>query len=104
MFYAAIAKTRYFTFYDSLTDILFLGIYTQAWFETVNQLMTGLSTDLFSAHRVINHFPNHVELTRKDLMLKNIKRYRKEMDKEGSALADKDENGRYIHLGKREYM
>ena len=27
MFYAAIAKTRYFTFYDSLTDIIFLGIY-----------------------------------------------------------------------------
>ena len=53
---------------------------------------------------MINHFPNHVELTRKDLMVKNIKRYRKEMDKEGSALADKDENGRYIHLGKREYM
>ena len=29
-------------------------------------------------HQRINHFPNHFELTRKDLMVKNIKRYRKE--------------------------
>jgi hypothetical protein len=34
-------------------------------------------------NRVINHFPNHYELTRKDLMVKNIKRYRKELAKEG---------------------
>ncbi|DAZ94517.1 TPA: hypothetical protein N0F65_011870 [Lagenidium giganteum] len=27
----------------------------------------------------VNHFPNHYELTRKDLMVKNIKRYRKEI-------------------------
>ncbi len=25
--------------------------------------------------RIINHYPNHFELTRKDLMVKNIKRY-----------------------------
>lgn len=30
-------------------------------------------------HQVINHFPNHYELTRKDLMVKNLKRYKKEM-------------------------
>ncbi|XP_064602248.1 polyglutamylase complex subunit TTLL1-like isoform X2 [Liolophura sinensis] len=48
--------------------------------------------------QVINHFPNHVELTRKDLMVKNIKRYRKELDKEGNPLAEKDEFGRYIHF------
>ena len=33
-------------------------------------------------------------------MMKNIKRYRKELDKEGNPLAEKDELGRYIHLGK----
>ncbi len=49
-------------------------------------------------HRVINHFPNHYELTRKDLMVKNIKRYRKELAKEGNPLADRDENGVYKHL------
>ena len=48
---------------------------------------------------MINHFPNHYELTRKDLMVKNIKRYRKELEKENNPLAEKDENGRYIHLG-----
>mmetsp|Transcript_29534 Transcript_29534/g.95294 ORF Transcript_29534/g.95294 Transcript_29534/m.95294 type:complete len:442 (-) Transcript_29534:400-1725(-) len=32
-------------------------------------------------HQVVNHFPNHYELTRKDLMVKNIKRYRKELEK-----------------------
>lgn len=49
--------------------------------------------------RFISHFPNHYELTRKDLMVKNIKRYRKDLEKEGSPLAEKDEIGRYLHLG-----
>ncbi|MEQ2199932.1 putative tubulin polyglutamylase ttll1 [Xenoophorus captivus] len=48
--------------------------------------------------QLVNHFPNHYELTRKDLMIKNIKRYRKELEKEGSPLAEKDENGKYIYL------
>lgn len=48
--------------------------------------------------QLINHFPNHYELTRKDLLVKNIKRYRKELEKENSPLTEKDENGRYIHL------
>lgn len=48
---------------------------------------------------MINHYPNHYELTRKDLMLKNIKRYRKELEKEGNIFAEKDENGKYVHLG-----
>jgi len=43
--------------------------------------------------RLINHFPNHLELTRKDLMVKNIKRFRKEMEKESSPLAERDESG-----------
>jgi len=51
--------------------------------------------------RVVNHFPNHMELTRKDLMVKNIKRYRKELDKENNHLAEKDELGRFVHLGKK---
>ena len=33
--------------------------------------------------QILNHFPNHYELTRKDLMVKNIKRYAKELAKEG---------------------
>ena len=33
-------------------------------------------------------------------MMKNIKRYRKDLDKEGNPVAEKDELGRYLHLGK----
>jgi hypothetical protein len=47
------------------------------------------------AYRVINHFPNHYELSRKDLLVKNIKRYRKELEREKDPLA---ERGRYLHL------
>jgi tubulin polyglutamylase TTLL1 len=47
---------------------------------------------------VINHYPNHEELTKKDLMVKNIKRYRKECEKENSSIAERDETGRYIHM------
>ena len=33
-------------------------------------------------YRLVNHFPNHYELTRKDLMAKNVKRYVKEQAKD----------------------
>lgn len=33
-------------------------------------------------------------------MVKNIKRYRRELEKEGNMLAEKDENGVYKYLGK----
>mmetsp|Transcript_62114 Transcript_62114/g.71203 ORF Transcript_62114/g.71203 Transcript_62114/m.71203 type:complete len:407 (+) Transcript_62114:193-1413(+) len=48
--------------------------------------------------QLLNHFPNHYELTRKDLMVKNVKRYRKEMEKENNPVAEKDENGNYLYL------
>ena len=51
--------------------------------------------------RLINHFPNHYELTRKDSMLKNLKRYRKELEKEGNLFAEKDDSGKYTYLGER---
>lgn len=50
--------------------------------------------------QIANHFPNHYELTRKDLMVKNIKRYRRELERDASPLVEKDENGKYVHLGK----
>lgn len=31
-------------------------------------------------------------------MVKNIKSYRKDLEKEGGPLAEKDENGKYLHL------
>ena len=35
--------------------------------------------------QLINHFPNHYELTRKDLMVKNIKRYLRDASRDTSA-------------------
>lgn len=32
-------------------------------------------------------------------MVKNIKRYRKDLEKDGSLVAERDTVGRYIHLG-----
>ena len=34
-------------------------------------------------HQIVNHFPNHLELTKKDLMVKHLKRYKKEVLKDG---------------------
>ncbi|KMQ95270.1 putative tubulin polyglutamylase ttll1-like protein [Lasius niger] len=48
---------------------------------------------------MINHFPNHYELTRKDLLVKNIKRYRKDLEREGNPLAERaDGPGKYLYL------
>lgn len=52
---------------------------------------------IYIAFRIINHFPNHYELTRKDLLVKNIKRYRKELEREGNPLAERGD-GKYIYL------
>ena len=51
-----------------------------------------------SETQILNHFPNHWELTRKDLMVKNIKRFRKDMEKENNPIADRDENGNLIYM------
>ena len=42
-------------------------------------------------HQKVNHYRNHFELTRKDLMIKNLKRKKKECEKEGKF----DEAGAY---------
>ena len=37
-----------------------------------------------SDNQIVNHFPNHHELTRKDCMVKNVKRYKKDHEKYAS--------------------
>ena len=44
--------------------------------------------------QLINHFSNHYELTRKDTMVKNIKRYRRDLEREGNPLAEKSAEGK----------
>lgn len=48
---------------------------------TVRQLFNPETGQRLREDQVLNHFPNHYELTRKDLMVKNIKRYKKEREK-----------------------
>uniref|UniRef100_A0A3Q2SVL9 Tubulin tyrosine ligase-like family, member 1 n=1 Tax=Fundulus heteroclitus TaxID=8078 RepID=A0A3Q2SVL9_FUNHE len=66
--------------------------------QTIRNVFSVDTGYRLSDEQLVNHFPNHYELTRKDLMIKNIKRYRKELEKEGSPLAEKDENGKYVYL------
>lgn len=49
--------------------------------HNVRQLFNPESGRRLAEHQLVNHFPNHQELTRKDLMARNIKRYRKEREK-----------------------
>jgi len=63
-----------------------------------HRLKTFEKSKLFCV-RIINHFPNHYELTRKDLLVKNIKRYRKDLEREGNSLAERaDGPGKYLYL------
>lgn len=48
--------------------------------------------------QLLNHYPNHLELTRKDLMVKNIKRFRKDMEKENNPIADRNEDGALVYM------
>lgn len=61
--------------------------------------LLGMNTSMACYRRIINHFPNHYEITRKDLMVKNIKRYRKDLAREGHPLGATNEKGVFIHLG-----
>ena len=65
---------------------------------TVRQIFNIESGYRLNDDQIINHFPNHYELTRKDLMLKNLKRYRKDLEKENSTFAEKGSNGKYLFL------
>ncbi|XP_018331645.1 probable tubulin polyglutamylase TTLL1 [Agrilus planipennis] len=50
-----------------------------------------------SDNQIINHFPNHYEISRKDLLVKNVKRYRRDLEKEGNLMAERGDS-KYLHL------
>ncbi|KND01670.1 hypothetical protein, variant [Spizellomyces punctatus DAOM BR117] len=52
-------------------------------------IMSPESGYRLAENQIINHFPNHQELTKKDLMVKNIKRYRKELERDKANNSDK---------------
>jgi tubulin polyglutamylase TTLL9 len=53
---------------------------SRAW---VHMQMLGAAPLALRAHQRVNHFPNSFELTRKDLMAKNLQRLRRELRKTG---------------------
>ncbi|CAM9891202.1 unnamed protein product, partial [Ectocarpus fasciculatus] len=50
---------------------------------TVKMIFNPESGYRLTDMQLINHYPNHFELTRKDLMVKNVKRYQREMQATG---------------------
>ncbi|KAG9396930.1 Tubulin-tyrosine ligase/Tubulin polyglutamylase [Carpediemonas membranifera] len=61
--------------------------------HTVSRLFHPDSGFRFKDSQIVNHFPTHSELTRKDLMVKNISRLKRELKKEDSALLHKGPDG-----------
>jgi tubulin polyglutamylase TTLL1 len=49
---------------------------------SVRQIFNPDSGFRLADDQIINHFPNHYELTRKDTMVKHIKRYRRDLERE----------------------
>eukprot|EP00933_Yihiella_yeosuensis_P071269 TRINITY_DN79470_c0_g1_i1.p1 TRINITY_DN79470_c0_g1~~TRINITY_DN79470_c0_g1_i1.p1 ORF type:complete len:150 (-),score=24.18 TRINITY_DN79470_c0_g1_i1:14-463(-) len=54
------------------------------WASVVNlrQLFDPSSSRRLRQYQLVNHFPNHYELTRKDLMWRNIRRYHRDKSKQ----------------------
>ena len=96
-------KVRSINLYSDVMMILILSFiddwnifWANPW--TVKQIFNPETGHRLGETQLLNHFPNHYELTRKDLMVKNIKRFRREMEKEGNALAEKDERGDFLYM------
>ena len=66
--------------------------------QTIQKFFRVQTDYRLSDDQIANRCLNHYELTQKDLTVKNANRYRKELEKEGSPLAEKDENGRCFYL------
>lgn len=66
--------------------------------QTCRSLFSVDSGYRMNDNQIINHFPNHYELSRKDLLVKNIKRYRRDLEREGSALAERGDSMKYLYL------
>lgn len=51
--------------------------------NSVRNIFNGKTFNKLNDLQVVNHFPSFYELTRKDFMAKNIKKYKKQVIKEG---------------------
>lgn len=55
--------------------------------QLVHRIFSVSSGVRLTDYQLINHFPTHQELTRKDLMAKNLRAYRKSLEAQGSPFA-----------------
>lgn len=56
--------------------------------HSVKQIFNPENNIRLAEQQLVNHFPNHYELTRKDLMVKNLKRYKKELERVNAERAE----------------
>lgn len=93
---------------DGLKNCLLLNFEKRGWIRTEDDaydwnfywMSVGNIRFLFNPDnryrlrddQLVNHYPNHVELTRKDLMVKNIRRYLKDLSR-GSYVQPPEEEG-----------
>ena len=65
---------------------------------TIKSIFNPQTGHRLADNQLLNHFPNHYELTRKDLMVKNLRRFKKECRSSNHPLAEKDEFGNELFL------
>ncbi|XP_050537949.1 polyglutamylase complex subunit TTLL1-like isoform X2 [Daktulosphaira vitifoliae] len=67
--------------------------------QSVRTLFRRNSHVRLNENQIVNHFPNHYELSRKDLLVRNIKRYRRILQRSGNPIAAINPNTkRYMYL------
>ncbi|KAK2709771.1 polyglutamylase complex subunit TTLL1-like [Artemia franciscana] len=66
--------------------------------HTSRNFFNSDSPHRFHDYQIINHFPNHYELTRKDLMVKNMKRYKREMERDKDKTEKTEEEEYSLHF------
>jgi Tubulin-tyrosine ligase family len=49
---------------------------------------SGFDHSKLTGRQRLNHFPRHMELTRKDLMVKNLKKWKRAMAKAGKPVSE----------------
>jgi len=54
--------------------------------NTINKIFSGKNLIKLTDNQILCHFPNFYELTRKDLMAKNIKKYKKQLLKDNRSI------------------
>lgn len=65
--------------YSSIPTCQLSASTLQRWSRWIHHELTQMH---LADWQRINHFPNHYELTRKDLLIKNLKRAKKQLEKE----------------------